>query len=934
MEFKLDDKIYWIINLNEGPYTIIQSDQLKADSFHDGTSYIAYLPSKQTTVKIPFDEALSETGPYPRVKLKEQYFTLLKGDGNIWILKMQDGKSAEIPSGHAILTSLEFYFNKGQQIQLATQAGLITITLVQRKRNAKFVGWQISTNVNGVTQSSAKALPEEQLMHSQSMIDQLLIKFREKGGPLKLDQINELIEKSSAARLQKLQEELSRMNLPELQKRASGLGIKAGALEKAKVISLIISKSSKKLSDHGLYEAHFTGAYERVVAEEAAEAKQELPEGWDVEVVMRGVAKDDYVAKDPDDISVRKQDKVVYGRKSERDGFLRGSVVGRLDEVGYFPESIINPAPIHPWADLKENDEKFFYKKVEFQRGRRVRVEQWEHPASSRAQAQDQEKEPESGAVAIALANFEPEQPGDLRLQEGQVVVVTGEEEGAVWLQGYVKGNPSQTGVFPANFVERGGVAEELPVDDSASVSNVGGVGRAKVLNEYMAKETGEITINVGDMVVVTEKAGSTGWLKGYVEGKPDAVGYFPASFVELVSDSASASDAEAAPTPPDGQTVLKVVRARNRELISVFRILHDPYSDEYEYAGYNSEGEEISNKASYFEDVIEDSIKKDSIVKEKKTTGVDRGVGKVLGQPLGREHDNMWKVKWPDGEMSHPAEYLEREYDSEKLRDWQITHHVYKGNIVRFVNDDTLAKVFTETEIEKSKNYGEGETDRELTNYFTGKVVDYKNKGDSLKVKFLSGEKAVTKSGELLSWDMFEAVEGEAEAEWRKWFQAAEEEEMALAAAVTPSDGVKKLRVRVIQDYVAEKDVEGKDVEENLDLKYGDIMIVDEGDIGGWMLGYAEKAPEKSGYFPSDGFVEVIVDDGEVASSAASVSEARVSAADESSAPVSAAAASSASSLEEETSQETFEEVRSKELNPEIIRLRKIIDDLDKLHF
>ena len=53
---------------------------------------------------------------------------------------------------------------------------------------------------------------------------------------------------------------------------------------------------------------------------------------------------------------------------------------------------------------------------------------------------------------------------------------------------------------------------------------------------DYEAEDETNITISVGDVVVVTDKSDAD-WWEGHLEGKADAVGFFPASFVELIED-------------------------------------------------------------------------------------------------------------------------------------------------------------------------------------------------------------------------------------------------------------------------------------------------------------------------------------------------------------------------------------------------------------
>eukprot|EP01046_Picozoa_sp_COSAG06_P093448 COSAG06_NODE_39637_length_410_cov_1.045016_1_plen_101_part_01 len=61
---------------------------------------------------------------------------------------------------------------------------------------------------------------------------------------------------------------------------------------------------------------------------------------------------------------------------------------------------------------------------------------------------------------------------------------------------------------------------------------------RAKVTYAYEAEDETNITIAVGDVVVVSDKSDDD-WWEGHVEGKPEKVGFFPASFVEMIEEGA-----------------------------------------------------------------------------------------------------------------------------------------------------------------------------------------------------------------------------------------------------------------------------------------------------------------------------------------------------------------------------------------------------------
>ena len=61
--------------------------------------------------------------------------------------------------------------------------------------------------------------------------------------------------------------------------------------------------------------------------------------------------------------------------------------------------------------------------------------------------------------------------------------------------------------------------------DAGSPRSNAGGVERAKVTFDYEAEEDDNITISVGDVVVVSDKSDAD-WWEGHVEGKADKVGF------------------------------------------------------------------------------------------------------------------------------------------------------------------------------------------------------------------------------------------------------------------------------------------------------------------------------------------------------------------------------------------------------------------------
>jgi hypothetical protein len=129
-------------------------------------------------------------------------------------------------------------------------------------------------------------------------------------------------------------------------------------------------------------------------------------------------------------------------------------------------------------------------------------------------------------------------------------VVVVSDKSDADWWEGHVEGKPEKVGFFPASFVEM--IEEGAPSDPGSPRSSLGGdaigggVDRATVTFEYEAEDETNITITLGDVVVVSDKSDAD-WWEGHVEGKPEKVGFFPASFVEMIEEGGGASGGGAA---------------------------------------------------------------------------------------------------------------------------------------------------------------------------------------------------------------------------------------------------------------------------------------------------------------------------------------------------------------------------------------------------
>mmetsp|Transcript_6291 Transcript_6291/g.9800 ORF Transcript_6291/g.9800 Transcript_6291/m.9800 type:complete len:693 (-) Transcript_6291:550-2628(-) len=122
---------------------------------------------------------------------------------------------------------------------------------------------------------------------------------------------------------------------------------------------------------------------------------------------------------------------------------------------------------------------------------------------------EDDDEEQMPCRVARVLFDFEPSVEGDLKLTEGDTVIILESDESG-WWQGEGK---SGEGRFPANYVE-----EFKRVWFSA-------------LAKYQSTTASELSLEEGDIIKLTE-VDPSGWWKG-IKPSNGASGWFPAAFVE-----------------------------------------------------------------------------------------------------------------------------------------------------------------------------------------------------------------------------------------------------------------------------------------------------------------------------------------------------------------------------------------------------------------
>ncbi|XP_072018783.1 intersectin-1-like isoform X2 [Amphiura filiformis] len=170
-------------------------------------------------------------------------------------------------------------------------------------------------------------------------------------------------------------------------------------------------------------------------------------------------------------------------------------------------------------------------------------------PSAEAAVSQDDSLNEE----VVAIYAYTSEEPGDLLFQAGETIRVT--KKDGDWWTGCIE---DRTGVFPANYVqpkEGVGIVHEPPSvatpNDSGAQQNVKKPEIAQVLAPYQATGAEQLSLTVGQVLMVRKKNPS-GWWEGELQarGKKRQIGWFPANYVRLLSSSTGRA------TPMSGSAV------------------------------------------------------------------------------------------------------------------------------------------------------------------------------------------------------------------------------------------------------------------------------------------------------------------------------------------------------------------------------------------
>lgn len=238
-----------------------------------------------------------------------------------------------------------------------------------------------------------------------------------------------------------------------------------------------------------------------------------------------------FEARSSDELNINPDDIITYVEGQYEPGWLGGQLNG---QKGLFPESFVEL--------MSEGDNDLVIDKV---------VTTTENNNELILQTQALQISDESSAPIIrykALFPFTARNVDELTINPGDIIVATVGEYEPGWLGGELNGNK---GLFPESFVEQiteptEHSASQLQRKDSVSSlkskkKSVKKAEVATVIANYMALGSEQLNLEKGQLVMIRRKMDS-GWWEGEVQvkGKKKQFGWFPASYVKLLTNASS----------------------------------------------------------------------------------------------------------------------------------------------------------------------------------------------------------------------------------------------------------------------------------------------------------------------------------------------------------------------------------------------------------
>ncbi|KAI8059640.1 SH3 domain-containing protein [Gongronella butleri] len=126
-----------------------------------------------------------------------------------------------------------------------------------------------------------------------------------------------------------------------------------------------------------------------------------------------------------------------------------------------------------------------------------------------------------------ALYDYEAQGPDEVSFRQGDALRVVSKDNDDWWT---IEASGNQ-GLAPSNYLEKDNQAPQSPQQAAAPAHDDGPL-LAKVVHEYEAQDSQEISLRLHGVVTVVDQAAGDGWWKGETNGK---MGLFPSSHVKII---------------------------------------------------------------------------------------------------------------------------------------------------------------------------------------------------------------------------------------------------------------------------------------------------------------------------------------------------------------------------------------------------------------
>lgn len=283
---------------------------------------------------------------------------------------------------------------------------------------------------------------------------------------------------------------------------------------------------------------------------------------------MEVLVEYDYQAQNPDELTIKKGDKIRNVTRKE-DGWFEGELV-TTGKRGVFPDNFVK--------QIKSVAKPLVFNSSPDDKKKPIIPQHHPHPHHQQQQLQQQPQQPQPKPISsppIGMAQFQakvlysyiPVNEDELSIQENDIVTVLRLVEDG-WYEGVFNG---KRGVFPSNYVEKLEKPDELASNSLNEFENgvkkkkVFGIGfgnifsgkqielktkenfnsepepikriKAKVLYDYEPSQPDELKLIRNEIVYILDRnLEDEGWWKGE-NASNGKIGVFPDNFVQILDD-------------------------------------------------------------------------------------------------------------------------------------------------------------------------------------------------------------------------------------------------------------------------------------------------------------------------------------------------------------------------------------------------------------